>query len=79
MDQKLVSPKLCEEEIHQLTAKKIPIKATCQNNRMIDSFLYMQKTQFFLIICPKKYLILTKKWSPNFNNIYIYIFCKFLT
>ena len=68
VDQKLYSPKLCEEDIHQSTGKKVQKIAKCQKNRVIDSFQYMQKHYMFfiinttyLIIYPKKYLFLTKK------------------
>ena len=87
MDQKLFSPKLCEEDIHQSKIWKL---AKCQKNRVINSFPYMQKKYMFFIrnttyltICPKKYLFLTKKWSsffrgPNFKNIYNFFLKKFM-
>ena len=59
----------------------------CQKNCVIDSFSYMQKKYMFIIrnttyfiICPNKYLLLTKNGNKYFGDltskIFIYIFCK---
>ena len=40
VDQELYSPKLCEEDIYQFTAKSFT-KNMCQNNRVIGSFSYI--------------------------------------
>ena len=52
VDQGLYSTKLCEEDIHQLTAKKI---VKYQNNHVIDGFPYMQKHHMFF---PTKHILI---------------------
>ena len=56
--------------------KKIPKIAKCQENRVIDSFLYMKKTSYVFSLEPLLIWWYVPKntyfWPKNGKNIYIY-------